>query len=367
MPTEIEYTLTQRASLTDKTKRGYADTYKRLRALLTHDVIDTNEEKLIEVIDDAREEDKKTHELKELTASVKLTLLNVAIVIRQVYNKGVKELEQYRVQGKKNLLTANVLRNEGAKGDLPSLKELMDYTNTLYSEGEYHKYIINYLILTFNTRNMDLNLLITRDSKKVNHKDNWIVLLKDRARYLRYVYKTADTYDCKENEITSKNVLEALRIILGDKDEQPLLTKSDGTRIAVSSLNNIISRATLKNEKFANGIGQANYLKILLADKGTMKTFEKVSANRGTSLNALNEYYNTGFKNDAVKTATKAKTACKKIPADEKGAVKKTKKKEAKAKEIEQSHALLKPAEEPKAEPAKKTIKIKKKKLIVVE
>lgn len=346
---EIDYTLKQRASLTDNTKRGYANTYKRLRALLDKDVIDTEQDIIINKIDTAQEENKKTKELTDLTASVKLTLLNVAIVIRQVFNKPVNELEEYRARGKKTLLTSNVLHNEELKTIFPTLKQITDYTNELYEKGDYKKFVVNYLILTFNTRNMDLNLIITKDSKQITHKDNWIILLKDRARYVRYVYKTANSYDCKENEIKDKRVLDSLNNILGDKEQTPLLLNTNGERITEASLNKVISRMTFKNETYKEGLGQANYLKIILGEKTNMRTFEKVSANRGTSLKELNENYNTNFQNDTETIIKKSAKACNKIPDMEKGSVKKQVAKELKIKEIEQARAILKLKEEEEA------------------
>jgi len=340
--TEIEKTLTSRSTLTDKTKTNYKNAYTRLRALLTGDINASSEEEIINAIDTA-EEDKKG-ETKPLTQSVKLTLLNVAIVIRQVYNKPIGDLERYRISGKKELLTANVLKNEGLKQELPTLKEVTAYTNTLFEKGEWRKYLVNYLLLTFNVRNMDLNLQIVKSNKAVNNKDNWIVLHKGSADYMRYVYKTADVYDCKVNTITSKNALEAIKNILEDNDSVYLLAKEDGERQKDNALNKAVSRMTMKTDNYKDGIGQANMLKILLADKTDMKTFDKVSVNRGTSLTALNEYYNTNFENpQAVMDTTKRKMNCMaKIPKTELGAVKRADKKDKKDKEIKQAKAEAK-------------------------
>ena len=339
--TELQKTLTARSTLTDKTKANYTNAYARLRPLLTGDINAVNEEEIINAIDTAEEE--KKGEMKPLTQSVKLTLLNVAIVIRQVYNKSIGDLERYRVSGKKELLTANVLKNEGLKEELPSLKDLTAYTNALFENGEWRKYLVNYLLLTFNVRNMDLDLQIVKSNKVVNNKDNWIVLHKGSADYLRYVYKTADTYDCKANTITSKNALEAIKNILGDSDSVYLLAKADGERQKDNALNKAVSRMTIKTEKYKDGIGQANMLKVILADKTDMKTFDKVSVNRGTSLKELNENYNTNFTNpQGEMEKTKRKKNCMgKIPKTELGAVKKAEKKKKKEEEVKKAKAEM--------------------------
>ena len=326
---EIDYLLQVRDSLSEKTKSNYVNYYKRLRPLLDKDIKNTSESKLIDTIDTAEELDKKTNELKSIPPSVKLSLLNVAIVIRQIYNESIEDLVKYRTKGKKTLNEATIIKNVDLKEKLPTLKELVEYTNKLFSEGKYKNYILNYLILAFNVRNMDLNLTITRNAEQVNNKDNWIVLRKDTARYLRYVFKTATKYDCKENIISSKKVIEALKILLGENESVNLLATQDGERVADSSLNKVISRATY------NGIGQGNYLKVLLGNKTTMKTFEKVSANRGTSIAELNTYYDTNFTNEQGKmeNVMKKSKCLSKIPQSEMGNVKLEQKKKQKEEE----------------------------------
>ena len=263
---ELEKTLTARASLSEKTKKVYANAYAKLRELLGKDISVATETEITTAI----------YGNDDLKASVKYNLLNIAIVVRQVFNKPIDEMKEVRAVESGEKLVANVLKNETLKEELPTLKELTAYMNSLYEKGEWRKYLVNYLIMTFNVRNMDLNLQIVKTSKGVNNKDNWIVLHKGSADYLRYVYKTADTFDCKANTITSKTALEAIKNLLGDKDSVYLLAKEDGDRISDSGLNKMISRMTLKTEKYKEGVGQGNMLKVLLGTKTDMKTFEKV-------------------------------------------------------------------------------------------
>ena len=339
---EIENTILARQSLTDKTKANYRNSYKRLRAFLTKDIIDTSEMKLIEAIDTAREPNKEG-DLTDLTKSVKMTLLNVAIVIRQVYNKPIIELEAYRKQGAKEQLKANVLKNEGLKTTLPTLTDLNNFMNTAYDSELWRKYIVNYLILTFNTRNMDLDLIITRNAKDITHANNWILLHNNTADYIRYVYKTAKDYDCKTNTITGKKVIEAFNNILQDKEQEYLLINKEGEHIANSGLNKAVSKFTIKTPSYKDGIGQANMLKIILGTKTDIKTFEKVSNNRGTSINNLNEYYNTNFTNEKVNAEqTRRHKAClAKIPIEEQSAIKKIELKKIRDTEKTEAHKKL--------------------------
>ena len=324
---EINHTLNVRSSLKETTKVIYMNAYKKLRAITKKDIIDLNEEEITDYI----------FEKNDLKISAKLTLLNIAIVIREVYDLPIEELKAVRSNSSVELKVASVLKNDDLKHDLPSFEELLDFVNTLYEKGEYVKYIVNYLMITFSVRNMDLNLQIVKSSKGITNKDNWIVLNKNTADYIRYIYKTADTHDAKINQISSKPFLHALREVIGDKDSVFLLAKQDGQRINPITLNNTISRMTFKNEVFKNGIGQANILKIILNEKTDIKTFLKVSQNRGTSIAVLNTNYNLNLPDDVVETkkATALKTtALKRIPAGETGKEKKQLKMKMKTEEL---------------------------------
>lgn len=328
---EIEFLITTRQSLNERTKTNYINYYKRLRVLLKNDVNKSSEEDIIKAIDDAKEIDKKTKENIDIPVSVKLSLLNVAIVIRQVFELSEQDLIGYRIILNKKLNVSNVERNVRLKDELPSVKEISEFVNTLYEKGRYMEFIINYLILNLNTRNADLNLIITRNAEDVHNKDNFIVVRKESARYIRYVFKTANAYDCKENIISSKKVIIALNSLLGDKNQVPLLTTIKGDRILEISLSKFVSRKTYKE------LGQGTYLKAILNEKHSMDVFEKVSANRGTNLNELNRFYNPNFENANGKMEEQIKISkcVNKIPIGQTGADKIKLKKELKQQEMD--------------------------------
>ena len=367
---ELEFTIENRKdSLSEKTITNYANYYKRLRALLPHDVKDMSEDDIIEAIKNAVNTTDKKKMNEPLPATTKQSLLNVAIVIRQVYKKDIGDLIQYRTASKDDVLEANVARNKELKETLPTVKQLIEYTDKLYEEGKYAKYILNYLMLAFAVRNMDLNVIITKKANDVNNKDNWLVLRNNSVRYLRYVFKTADTYDCRENEIKSDKFIKAVKELLGDKEQTYLLTTADGERIKEVNLAKYISRATM------NELGQSAYFKILL--NKNKQDIEKLSSNRGTSLNNVVEYYDIDFTNEEgkqkKKQAQRNTTACKKIPSGEDGKTKKALKKQKKEEGLAKAHATISGSEAEESEeevevkaPAKSK-KLKGKKKLVVE
>lgn len=372
---EIEFLVeTRKGSLSANTITNYKNYYRRLRTLIPTQIKDTSEETIITAIrqavytaDDTKDETKIG---KALPVSVKQSLLNVAIVIRQVYNKPIADLIDFRTASKDDLLEANVERNKSLKETLPTYKVLVDYTEQLLKDEKWEKYIINYLLISFGVRNMDLDLTITRNASIVNNKDNWLILRKNSVRYMRYVFKTADTFECRENEIKSEKFIYAVEEIIGDKTSIPLLRTADGERIKKVNLNKYISRATYDE------LGQGAYFKISL--NKNKADIERLSANRGTSSKNVIEYYDVDFKNEegkqkALQKANDSvidnkKMPCKsKIPKGESGVERKQAKKQLKQQEIANAHTIIeaeKAEEQPKP---KKRLTIKKKKLVIVE
>jgi len=327
---EIDYLLSIRTSLDARTKNNYTNYYKRLKLILKNDIHKLTEKEIITAIDNSTELDKKTKEIRNVPISIRLALLNIALIIKQVYQQSTQELIDYRIILNKQNNISNLEKNVELKSNLPTIKELNDYTNKLFEEGKYVDFIVNYLILNFNTRNMDINLIITRKSEDITNKDNYIVLYKGNAKYVRFQFKTAINYECKSNVITSSKMMTALNSLLGDNDKVFLLSKQDGERIADSGLNKFVSKFTY------NEIGQGAYLKTILNERTSMKSFEKVSANRGTSLKELNKVYDVNFENEDDKmTENISLSNCKsKIPIGETGKERMTLKKELKRQEL---------------------------------
>ena len=360
--------------LNPKTITNYRNYYKRLRVLLDAEVRHTSNAKLVDKITHAREADKKTEELKDIPVSVKASLLNIAILIKTAYRENIDELIEYRKRNKGLVLEDSVEKNKALKEELPSLKELIDFTEKAYENGEWIKYVINYLMLTFGVRNMDINTIITKDGKEVTANENWLVIRGNSVRFIRYVFKTKDTYNCSDNEVKAKKFNHAVREILGDEDQKPLLISDrSGERIAESSLNRFVSKYTY------NEIGETKYFKILATSN--KKDIEKLSLDRGTAIGTIITNYDLDFENlherakaNAIKLREKCKSVVSKIPVADRAEAKKTKR------EVKRQNPVINIIEEgeddeliegkAKAEPPKpkkKKLVIKKPKLVIVE
>jgi len=178
-------------------------------------------------------------------------------------------------------------RNVKIKQDnsLPTYEHMVDELNKLYKEGEWKKYIINYLLLYINVRNRDLDLKIVRNKSDANDDNtNYIVIKKSSALFIRNVYKTSKTYGKKIHIIKSKKFIKAVNEFLGDDESKDLLGYDLKT---TSNLSNVVRRLTI------NKIKESDVLKIVLASKNSLDQATKIGLNRGTNVETLNSNYNT--------------------------------------------------------------------------
>ena len=158
---------------------------------------------------------------------------------------------------------------------LPTVKEIKSYMNTLYDKGDYLSYALLYLMVTYQTRNKDLILNVVKSKKETNNTDNFIVLGKSQAIFIRNNYKTAYKYGPKVSVIKNLKFLNAISNLTH------LLKPSD-------NIDRVIKKST-------DGIGRINegtLAKIVLKENNTIDGLKKVSKNRGTDVNTLINSYN---------------------------------------------------------------------------
>ena len=280
--------------LTDKTITGYKTHYKKLTIALEKPIRNSSEKQILLTID----------ELTDKTAS-KNALINIAIIIFQLFKKDITLLLKAREKNSKKTIRDRIENNHAKVKYLPSRQKLLYHLEDLFKEKRYQEYIINYLLIYLNVRNQDLNLLITKkgkeikDGKKGNKtykKDNFLVVRSKDIHYFRSNYKTYGTYGTKINSIQGKKFRKA---VLGFIEEQqadgvftPLLHKSNGSRISDGFLHEYITKRTMDN------LSESDYMKILvnfIDEKGNLNNLKQLSANRGTDVNTIIENYNLKF------------------------------------------------------------------------
>jgi hypothetical protein len=259
----------------DKTKTNYINMYKRLRPLLENDVKDSTADEIINAIRGY-----------ETTANSRRSMLNVVYVIFKHFDKSTLPLVNYRDDLAGDAFDESRVKDTAIKEKEYTLKQITDYMNDAFVNGDYLKFVINYLLLNYQTRNQDLDLIITTDKKELNDTDNFILLREGSCDYIRNHYKTADTYGAKKHLIRNKNFVLACSMLLNGEKTKFLL-QGNGGRVSDGYLNGIISRNTMDN------LGTSKYFKIISTSK---KNIEKLSSNRGTNPNTIVGSYNLNKK-----------------------------------------------------------------------
>tara|TARA_R110002167_G_scaffold323624_1_gene529588 strand:- start:3406 stop:4260 length:855 start_codon:yes stop_codon:yes gene_type:complete len=158
---------------------------------------------------------------------------------------------------------------------LPTVKEIKKYMDTLYTKGDYLSYALLYLMVTYQTRNKDLILTIVKSKRETNTTDNFIVLGKSQATYIRNNYKTAYKYGPKVSVVKNLKFMNAISNL------SHLLKPTD-------NIDRVIKKAT----DGIGRIGEGTLAKIMLKENNTINGLKKVSKNRGTDVNTLINSYN---------------------------------------------------------------------------
>jgi len=282
--------------LNQKTLVNYNNLFKRLNQVIGNkDLEKMSVDEICKYINEV-----KTKTGGAITPSVKASLLNVALVLKEVEDKDDPEIKKIKDERKK--LNGDVknhiveVTNVALKDKLPSVKELNTYLQSLYEKQSWRAFIVNFLLMNYGTRNKDLNLEFISDKKeKLDPKKNYLIVDgKNKIIYQRGDYKTVKTYGGKIDEIKDKKFSEAVKEVMANQDDNRyLLSLGKNKPIAETSLNRFISRYTL------NDIGQGNVFKIMVAGKPKLK--EVLAATRGTEEKTVSEVYDLNHKDEKGK------------------------------------------------------------------
>jgi hypothetical protein len=123
-----------------------------------------------------------------------LDLLNVIIVIYRELGNDIEDLKDIRTH--LQLQNKDCIHAKLTDLDLMSPAEFLTKLNTLFEQGKYMSYILNYLCYHYGVRNEDLRI-------HFNSPDgNYLVRTKNGIEYIRTNYKTVTTYGPKRHIIT---------------------------------------------------------------------------------------------------------------------------------------------------------------------
>ena len=280
---EIEEANRINQNIGDATKQTYIYNYRRLMKLTNNEpVLNMSEDRLI-----------KTINQEGIPPQSKNVLLSVVINIRKSKGLTNDKLVKYRETTLfKEKLAYKEKKNAVLVNELPSLDDIETYTKDLYKKEQYVAYIVNFLMLRFGLRNKDLNLLITKnkDVIKKGHKSqvNYLYVTHKYVFFVRNDYKTHATYGQQKHRVERLQFTKAVKAVLGDEYEIPLLKLPDGDPVSEESVSKIIQRFTYNN------LGEGKYFKIQIQDlkkQNNIRRIKELSKSRGTDLTTLFQEY----------------------------------------------------------------------------
>ena len=218
----------------------------------------------------------------DVSANTRAMYLNIYFICKKLMGADESELEE--IKDYRNDLLADIqvnLEQTNNNLELPDYMDLVHHMNSALQNKEYKKYIINYLLLNFHVRNMDLDVYITADDTNLQTDRNYLLLQTNPRRviYIRNKFKTSRKYGGKTHTIDNLNFYTAVRDLY-DRGMEKLL---------LPSFHFDIMRQTY------NKIGEGNYLKVAINSiraNGDLNLLKTISENRGTSYGVLLNSYN---------------------------------------------------------------------------
>ena len=88
--------------------------------------------------------------------------------------------------------------------ELPDIKNVKSLMNLYLKQSMYKQYVVMYLLLHLNTRNLDLVAKVTHNLDDVNNDDNWLYVRKSDVVLFRNNYKTKAKFGMKKDIIKGK-------------------------------------------------------------------------------------------------------------------------------------------------------------------
>ena len=210
-------------------------------------------------------------------ASSRLDLLNLVVVLRTIEDLPTDKLKQYRTELGKERLSNQIGEMAALKDTLMSIPDFTAELMKAYEAGEYKKFIVNFVMLTFGTRNMDIDATIVKSKKEATDPDkNYLILSKGKVTWVRNKYKTVKTFGVQTHEITDPEFVNAVKKV------------GPGPLFAEGQLSNGMRRLLI------NSMNEARVFKALIDaafDKKDTKRINELSKSRGTSINTIRNFY----------------------------------------------------------------------------
>lgn len=273
---ELENYVNSMEGKAKNTIRTYVSNYNKIYKHFNKDISDIPNEDLIQYISEQE------------SSNTKNGFITVAIQVKRMNEKNIVDLTDYRDSLKVHLVSEIKKKNAALQEILPSYADLVEYTERLFDTGDNIGYVINFLLLNYNVRNLDLDFkILTKLNEATDEQTNYMVIMPNKVMYIRNRYKTKETYGSKTHKITDEQFTLAIKKIYqmmkkADSDEyiNPIIPNPGTISYRVQS-------ATYK------AIGEGAYAKICINHfRDDIEALQRISENRGTSLTTLLTDYN---------------------------------------------------------------------------
>jgi len=256
------------------TIKQYLSQYDKIYTLVKKDLVKANKEEIITAVEDT--ENVRTLNARKNVYNVLVLFFNN--IDKDRYETFVEKRENLRAEIAEEVKTKNNEKNE----TLPPYDKLKEHLDQ--SEGTC--YIINYLLMNYHVRNLDLDLTITRDQDMINSKEgNWLIVSKTDITYHRNKFKTVKSKGPITIVIKNRTFRKHVVDYLGKEGEIDL--------IAGGKLDHFIRKCTYES------LGETDYLKTIV--KHYMESNNVVALNdipkyRGSSIELIMKNYNPLYK-----------------------------------------------------------------------
>jgi len=253
----------------------YENLYKRLLSKTNKPLTECEPEKVIEVLNE-----------QYPNINSRWTALNLVVMILSCHNHDIKPYLEYR-----NILTD--IKDEyvtkcleDKHHTLPTYESFIEKLNMVTDPT---KYVINFLLINYGLRNLDLDIYITQNKedlvdRKEEHKQNIALVGTDSTSLFIDNYKTFSTYGRKVIHITNEKFQHNIKQLIGHY----LLRKQNGEHMT-SSIATIIKRNTIFN------LPESSVFKIIMMwvkRQPSVRTLMKeYSKTRGTNMGTMIQYY----------------------------------------------------------------------------
>lgn len=263
-----------KADLKPTTKKSYECVYNRMieSNLFVFDIAETAQDKIIKYINEM-----------DAKPSSRLNMLNVAIVLKQAHDKPIVDLLKQREKYKLEQQLNREQSNKELTTELPTIAELKSYLQSLFNEGKWLGFVVNFLLINLSVRNADLFLNIVESGRNLPTDNNYLVIRSKDIQYIRNVYKTAETYSTKKNTITDKQFIHAVKQL----GVRPLIINKEGDKVPLTSIGTYVKRLSYQQK------GEIMLFKAVL-NNASVNGLKKSSKARGTDISTAVNYYHTG-------------------------------------------------------------------------